>query len=271
MNEEAERLRKIKAEVERAKRNTISVKTSSPATYTTGEGDEKHRLKDDFWKEKELWNDYEIPYLFLGYEPMSCDYAALHRIDSLFLNDREEELYSQYLNLIREAIDLGSLTPFKTTSHSISFRSGDIKVWRKTKSSIKPVQIYIDMEKEIQEPDTADNSTEGEMSGKAKKKDQKTQQPTITPPTQSKVYPAKDAIGRAMMMIAQAYADKGLIVTGDEMLNGLKKQLGATTKSSDNDYVSYTDTATKKRVKLNKANFGRRFTRTRKKIEIKQR
>ena len=85
MNEEAARRKKLKEEVERARSNAVSVKTATPATYRTGgRGDEKHRLKVDFWKEKELWNDFEIPYLFLGYEPMSCDYAALWRLDSLF-------------------------------------------------------------------------------------------------------------------------------------------------------------------------------------------
>jgi len=39
-----------------------------------------------------------------------------------------------------------------------SLRAVDIKVWRKTKHSIEPVEIYVEMEKKIQEPDAADNS-----------------------------------------------------------------------------------------------------------------
>lgn len=160
MNEEAERRRKLIAEAKRARSNVVSVKTATPATLTTGgRGDEQYRLNVDYWKDKAIWKDYEIPYLFLGYEPKPCEYDDYDRIDdSLSLNDQEVELYRQYFNLIREAIKLGSLTPFEITSDSISLRATDVKEWRKTVPFIKPVKIYLEMEKEIPEPNTADIS-----------------------------------------------------------------------------------------------------------------
>ena len=103
MNEEKEKRRKLIAEVKRAKSNIVSVKSASPATYTTGgRGDETNRLHVEYWKAKKIWEDHEIPYLFLGYQPLRDDYDKLDRIeDRIYLNDYEEGKYREYLNAIR--------------------------------------------------------------------------------------------------------------------------------------------------------------------------
>jgi len=136
-------------------------------------------------------------------------------------------------------------------------RAADVIKWRKTKNSIKPVRIYLKMEKEIHESETEDKVN---------------QQSTTTRHTQSKEFQPRDAIGREMKIIAKAYADKGQIVTGEEMIDRLKKQFSASIRRSDKDYFSYTNLITKKRVTLSKANYEKRLTRIRKwnKVNLKQ-
>jgi len=118
------------------------------------------QLNVEYWKAKVIWEDHEIPYLFLGYQPLSDDYDKLYRIDDqIYLDDQEAEPYRNYLKLIREAIKLDELIPFGTNSKGwYSLRASDIKVWRKNISIIEPVEIYLEMEEGIQESGTADIS-----------------------------------------------------------------------------------------------------------------
>lgn len=110
------------------------------------------------WKDMEIWEIDQIPYLFLGYEPVPYNFRPLDDVTTL--DEQESELYDQYFNLIRVAIDIGKLTPVQSsTARTTPLRAVEIKEWRKTKQdSIKPVPIYLKMEEEIQVPDTADNS-----------------------------------------------------------------------------------------------------------------
>jgi len=114
-----------------------------------------YELDSEYWKAKEIWEDHEIPYLFLGYNPKPCEYDKSCRTDdSLSLNKQEEKLYNQYLKLIREAVYLGTnLTTYKRNNQGgYSLRAVEIKQWRKKKKRfIKPAQIYIKMEKKIQD------------------------------------------------------------------------------------------------------------------------
>jgi len=218
---------------------------------------EPDRLKVDFWKEMAIWEVYQIPYLFLGYEPPPAHDS--YRLDDIVsLDEHDDELRWQYEKLIRDAIDSGALIsdPFARTP-TTPLRAVDVIKWRKNKTSIEPVQIYLEMEKEIHESETEDKVN---------------QQPTTTRHTQSKDFQPRDAIGRAMKNIAEAYADKGQIVTGEEMIDRLKKQFSASIRSSDKDYFSYTNSIAKKRVILSKANYEKRLTRIRKwnKVNLKQ-
>jgi len=116
---------------------------------------EQDRLKVDFWKEMAIWEVYQIPYLFLGYEPPPAHDS--YRLDDIVsLDEHDGELRWQYEKLIRDAIDSGALIsdPFARTTTTPLRAVGVIK-WRKNKTSIEPVQIYREMEKEIQESDTA--------------------------------------------------------------------------------------------------------------------
>lgn len=214
------------------------------------------QLHVEYWKDKEIWDNYEIPYLFLGYNPKPYDSRPFD--DYITLDEHEQELYDLYFKLINEAIELGKLISVKVNLRNFcSLRAADVIKWRKTKNSIKPVRIYLKMEKEIHESETEDKVN---------------QQSTTTRHTQSKEFQPRDAIGRAMKIIAEAYADKGQIVTGEEMIDRLKKQFSASIRRSDKDYFSYTNLITKKRVTLSKANYEKRLTRIRKwnKVNLKQ-
>jgi len=110
------------------------------------------------WKDMEIWEIDQIPYLFLGYEPVPYNSRPLDDVTTL--DKQESELYDQYWHLIRVAIDIGKLIPVQSsTARTTPLRAVEIKEWRKDKQhSIKPVPIYVEMEKKIQEPDAADNS-----------------------------------------------------------------------------------------------------------------
>ena len=67
------------------------------------------QLDVEYWKDKTIWEEYQIPYLFLGYEPPSSYNSYLD--DVITLDEHEEDLYVKYKALISEAITLGNLTP----------------------------------------------------------------------------------------------------------------------------------------------------------------
>jgi len=159
MNEEAERREKLIAEAKRAKRNAVSPKSATPATLTTGDrGDEEHCLNFAYWKDKTIWEIYQIPYLFLGYEPKPYNSRLLD--DVIDLDEQEGKRYDQYYDLIKDAIDSGALIcdPSARTP-TTPLRASDIKTWRKTVDFIKPAKIYLDMEDAITEsPSNANNN-----------------------------------------------------------------------------------------------------------------
>jgi len=116
---------------------------------------EQHRLNVDYWKNKKIWEIDQIPYLFLGYEPVPHNYRPLDDVTTL---DRQEsERYYQYWRLIQEAIDLDELIPIKSSmAHTTPLKAADIKKWRKDVSYIKPSKIYLEMEEGIQESKSND-------------------------------------------------------------------------------------------------------------------
>jgi hypothetical protein len=133
--------------------NALSPISPLRGSYTPSSSIGKDLLNPEYWLSKELWTEYEIPFLFLGYKPQYGD---------IYLNAQEDALRERYAELIREAIQLKKLIPYDNRydyrGSGLAFLSHDVKTWRKTKEQfIKPVQIYLDIEKDIKEPDTADN------------------------------------------------------------------------------------------------------------------
>jgi len=123
-----------------------------PSSSIKGSGDvpktsiREDLLESEYWLAKELWTEYEIPFLFLGYKPQYRD---------IYLNAQEVALREQYAELIREAIELKKLIPhdnrYDHRGNGLAFLSHDVKAWRKTKPFINPAQNYLDMEKIISE------------------------------------------------------------------------------------------------------------------------
>ena len=93
---------------------------------------EQHRLNVDYWKNKKIWEIDQIPYLFLGYEPVPHNSRPLDDVTTL--DKQESELYDQYWHLIRVAIDIGKLIPVQSsTARTTPLRAVEIKEWRKDK------------------------------------------------------------------------------------------------------------------------------------------
>ena len=125
------------------------------------------QLNVDYWINKKIWENHEIPYLFLGYNPKPYDSRPLD--DYVVLNEEEQELYDNYLKLINEAITLGKLIPASVNLRGFcSLRAADIKEWRKDVSYIKPKEIYLEMENAISERQKdAQDSSEVEQSSES--------------------------------------------------------------------------------------------------------
>jgi len=82
--------------------------------------------------------------------------------------------------------------------------------------------------------------------------------------TRKNKYTPRDSLGRLMLARANTFAERqnGAIINSDEMLSQLQNY-GATIKSSNKEYVKYTDTVIKKVITLSKKSFEARFTRIR--------
>jgi len=108
------------------------------------------QLDVDHWKDMEIWEIDQIPYLFLGYEPVPYNPRPLDDVTTL--DEEEGKLYDRYYELIRVAIDIGDLIPVQSpTARKTPLRATHVIKWRKKKRSIKEVKIYIDLEKAIPE------------------------------------------------------------------------------------------------------------------------
>ena len=81
-------------------------------------------------------------------------------------------------------------------------------------------------------------------------------------------YSPRGALGRLMLDLAEAFAKNrnGALIGSAEMLALLNKG-GATVKSSDEEYVKFTDTITRKIITVSKDAFGGRLGRIRKHIK----
>jgi len=214
---------------------------------------ENHLLDVEHWKDVEKWDNYEIPYLFLGYNPKPYDSRPLD--DYIVLDGHEQGLYDHYFKLINEAIEFGKLTAVGIDIRGFcSLRATKVIKWRKSKKSIKPVDIYLELEQEIH---------------KLESDDKVNQQDTTTRRTQNQDYNPTSRIGQAMKRIAQLYADKGIVVPGEDMIGRLQKQFGATIRKNDNDYFSYTNLSNNKRKIMTKIAYEKMFTRVRNSIKKK--